>query len=131
VVLTPEWQDIEVTGNFPRTEDSAWKDWMKDFWLRMDVLDEKGAVFIKEVTLHQAEPMDEWAAWQSEGWDLHSVIADPQFENEAKDDYRLKKSSPAWRLGFKPIPMRSSGAGQALETIGLYRDEHRASWPVE
>ena len=121
-VLTQEWQDIEVTGNFPGPQDSAWKDWMKDFWLRMDVNSEKGAVILKEVSIREAEPMNEWAAWQSEGWDKDSIIADPLFENEAKDDYRLKKDSPAWKLGFERIP---------VEKIGLYQDERRATWPVE
>lgn len=33
----------------------------------------------------------------------------------------LAEDSPAWDIGFKPIP---------AERIGLYRDELRASWPV-
>ncbi|MDY0165491.1 MAG: hypothetical protein RBS80_03050 [Thermoguttaceae bacterium] len=35
---------------------------------------------------------------------------------------RLRDDSPAWALGFKPIP---------VEKIGLYEDAYRASWPVE
>ena len=41
------------------------------------------------------------AQWQAKGQDLHSQIANPQFENPNEDDYRLKKSSPAFALGFK------------------------------
>ena len=121
-VLTKEWQDIEVVGNFPSEKDSAWKDWMKSFWLRVDLQDEKGLVQIKEVTLREAAPMNEWQAWQSAGWDPHSLVADPLFENAAKDDYRLKKDSPAWKLGFKEIP---------IEKMGLYGHALRASWPVK
>jgi len=36
--------------------------------------------------------------------------------------FRLRPDSPAWKLGFQPIP---------LDRIGLYKDEFRASWPVE
>lgn len=49
------------------------------------------------------------------------VDQDPLFVNAAKGDYRLKPESPAFKLGFKPIPM---------EKIGLYKDAMRASWPV-
>jgi hypothetical protein len=46
---------------------------------------------------------------------------DPRFVNAEKLNFALEKDSPAWRLGFKAIP---------LEEIGLYRDPARASWPV-
>ncbi len=62
-----------------------------------------------------------WEQWQRRGFDTHSVIADPLFVNAAKDDYRLKSNSPAFKLGFKPIP---------VEKIGPYRDELRASWAI-
>jgi len=47
---------------------------------------------------------------------------DPRFVNAAKLDFRLKCRSPAWKLGFKPIPIKK---------MGLYRDKARASWPVK
>ena len=62
-----------------------------------------------------------WAEWQSHGMDVHSVIADPMFVDAAKDDYRLKPDSPAFKLGFKPIP---------VDKIGPYQDELRATWPI-
>lgn len=37
-------------------------------------------------------------------------------------DFALKPSSPAFRLGFQPLP---------LEKIGLYQSPERASWPVK
>ena len=45
---------------------------------------------------------------------------DPQFVDAARHNYALQKSSPAWDIGFEPIP---------FGTIGLYADELRASWP--
>jgi len=53
--------------------------------------------------------------------DVHSLVADPLFMDAAKDDYRLRPDSPAFRLGFKPIP---------VERIGPYAHELRASWPL-
>ncbi|MFP4056631.1 MAG: right-handed parallel beta-helix repeat-containing protein [Candidatus Brocadiia bacterium] len=49
------------------------------------------------------------------------VDADPQFVAPEKLDFRLKPTSPAFDLGFKPIP---------VDQIGLYEDPRRASWPV-
>ena len=48
------------------------------------------------------------------------VNEDPHFMDAAKQDFRLKPDSPAFKLGFKPIP---------VEQIGLYAHELRASWP--
>jgi hypothetical protein len=45
---------------------------------------------------------------------------DPLFVDAAHQDFRLKPDSPAFKLGFKPIP---------VEKIGLYKDELRATWP--
>ncbi|MBN1673508.1 MAG: right-handed parallel beta-helix repeat-containing protein [Kiritimatiellae bacterium] len=47
---------------------------------------------------------------------------DPLFVDAANMDFRLKRNSPAYRLGFKPIP---------FEKIGLVKHSNRASWPVE
>jgi hypothetical protein len=93
----------------PNPGETQWKEWMKTFWLRMDLRGDKGSILLKDVVFHEAEAMDEWASWQSEGWDKHSMIADPMFEDEAKDDYRLKKSSPAWNLSFERIPVEKIG----------------------
>jgi len=41
--------------------------------------------------------------------------------NADKDDYRLRKESPAFKLGFQPIPVAK---------IGPYKDATRASWPI-
>jgi hypothetical protein len=59
--------------------------------------------------------------WRKLGEDEHSIVADPGFQDPAHDDYRLRPGSPAFRLGFQPIP---------VEKIGPYRDEYRATWPI-
>jgi len=107
--LTGEWQEIEVVGTLPNHGESQWKDWMTRLWLRMDLPGDKGRVSIKDVTVREAEPMDQWASWQDDGWDRNSVIADPMFVDESKDDFSLKEGSPAWQLGFERIPVERIG----------------------
>ncbi len=53
--------------------------------------------------------MDDWLAWQSHGWDAHSVVADPLFVDWQHDDWRLKPQSPAFKLGFTATPMEKIG----------------------
>jgi hypothetical protein len=69
----------------------------------------------------QNDDGDEWKAWQKKGMDQESVVADPLFVAPEAGDYRLKPESPAFKLGFKPIPS---------EKIGPYKSEDRASWPI-
>lgn len=120
---TSEWQDIETTGRMLRENEAGWKPWMKTFWVRIDCLAPKGRVFIDDVRISEAAPLDEWTSWQAEGWDQHGIVADPMFIDPAHDDFRLRPESPALtKLGFTPLP---------IEKMGLYEDELRASWPVK
>lgn len=47
--------------------------------------------------------------WLARGFDKHSRVANPRFRNPAQDDYRLAADSPAFALGFKPIPVELIG----------------------
>lgn len=47
--------------------------------------------------------------------------SDPLFADPAKGDYRLRPESPAFKTGFKPLP---------VEKMGLYASPERAVWPV-
>jgi hypothetical protein len=49
------------------------------------------------------------------------VDEDPHFVAPGRRDFRLKPDSPAYALGFQPIP---------VEKIGLYRDEYRRFLPI-
>jgi hypothetical protein len=50
-----------------------------------------------------------FAEWQASGRDLDSLIADPQFEDAPRFDFRLKATSPALTLGFRPIDVQKAG----------------------
>ena len=50
------------------------------------------------------------------------VDEEPGFVETPPKSFQLRDDSPAYELGFKPIP---------IEKIGLYKDEERASWPVQ
>ena len=49
---------------------------------------------------------DEWRAQRStpQPMDQHSAVADPLFRDPAHGDYRLQAASPAFGLGWKPLP---------------------------
>ena len=49
------------------------------------------------------------------------VDEDPHFVDAENLDFRLRQDSPAFQIGFKPIP---------IDKIGLYEDADRASWPI-
>lgn len=116
---TQQWQEIEITGALPTLTSSAYKPWMKSFWLRLDIHGEKGKIHLKDLTINEAQPATDWQAWQTAGWDKNSLIADPHFVSPASDDFRLNPNSPALKtLKFQPIP---------VEKIGLYPSELRAS----
>jgi hypothetical protein len=47
--------------------------------------------------------------WQALGYDLHSVFADPLFQDPPNNDYRLRAESPALKLGFINFDAREAG----------------------
>ena len=102
VSVGTEWAQHELIARFPTQPPE-----MKSLYVRVRLPDGDGAVCVDDVELHAAEPLDEWAAWQSLGMDRHSLIADPLFVHADKDDYRLKPDSPAFKLGFQRIPVET------------------------
>lgn len=47
--------------------------------------------------------------WKKLGFDQHSLVADPLFVDAKQGDYGLHPDSPAFRLGFQPIPTDKIG----------------------
>ena len=113
LTATSEWKEVEATGRMLRVNEAGWKPWMTAFWLRIDCHEPKGQIFFDDIRITEAEPLDEWSAWQGAGWDKHSLVADPLFVDWKNDGFRLKPDSPAFKLGFKPIP---------VEEIGIRKD---------
>jgi hypothetical protein len=121
VKVGTEWKDYEFTVKVPASGEKGWHAQMKNACLRLEVREDAGALLADNVSVREVEMLDEWTSWQAQGMDCKSVIADPLFVNPDKDDYRLKPESPAFKLGFQPIP---------IEKIGPYASELRASWPI-
>ena len=116
------WKEEAFTFRVPAPGEKGYNPQMKAFKIRIDVRQSSGTVFVDDVRLVEVEPMSEWASWQNLGADKNSVVADPLFVNAAKDDYRLQPNSPAFKLGFKEIP---------VEKIGPYQSPQRAIWPIK
>ena len=115
-----EWSGYELVFRFPEPGAGGHAD-MKTTYARLRLPAGSGLAWADDVELREVTLLDEWTAWQALGMDRHSVVADPLFCDAAKDNYRLRKASPAFGLGFQPIP---------VEKIGCFRDAVRASWPL-
>ncbi|MDD4871767.1 MAG: right-handed parallel beta-helix repeat-containing protein [Kiritimatiellae bacterium] len=63
-----------------------------------------------------------FAEWQKTGRDRDSRIADPQFHDAKKRDFRLKSSSPAFAMRFNPIE---------TDKVGLYGKKKWISAPLK
>ena len=50
-----------------------------------------------------------WQEWQERDHDVHSLVADPLFAAPSEADFRLRATSPATKLGFRPMDL--SGVG--------------------
>jgi Right handed beta helix region len=70
-----------------------------------------------------------FAEWQRTGRDQDSRIADPQFYDPAHGDFRLKKTSPALAMGFRPIDARCAGLHGDAAWVNAPRRVQRAPLP--
>ena len=121
-----EWTEVERVLTVPKPGDANWHDDMKAFRITVGFKGETGSIFADDIKLEEVETLDDWTSWQSQGMDVHSVVADPLFVGgkerfEKATDFRLHPNSPALKLGFQPIP---------VDKIGPYQHELRASWPI-
>jgi hypothetical protein len=61
-----------------------------------------------------------WEEWRAMGHDTDSVVADPGFADLAAEDFSLAAESPAFSIGFEPLP---------LDLMGIQPSPVRANWP--
>ena len=54
-----------------------------------------------------------WTQWRRLGFDRHSIVADPGFENAGKRRFALKRNSPALKVGFQPFDLSCVGPRRA------------------
>ncbi len=57
--------------------------------------------------------------WQAHGVDRHSLVADPQFVDPARGDFRLRPGSPAGKLGIQSIDTSRVGLFGPEEWVNL------------
>ena len=65
--------------------------------------------FFSEGSLENTERISTLDEWRKNGYEKHSVTADPLFVDPANDDYRLRPESPALRLGFQQTDVARIG----------------------
>jgi len=121
VAVSPEWAEHELVFRLPAPGEAQYRGTMETFAARLVVPASVEALWLDDLSLTEVTPLDEWEAWQAAGMDRHSLVADPGFVDPARDDYRLRRDSPALKLGFRPIP---------VHRIGPYASPLRASWPI-
>lgn len=105
-----EWKKISHVVHVPKKGESGWKEGMDSFNISISNPSRDGVtLWVDDVQLEEVTPNTTLKFWQSLGFDRNSVVADPLFEDAKNGDYRLKKDSPAWKLGFQPIPLDEIG----------------------
>ncbi len=121
VSVGPKWQTFDLVFRLPQPGESGYHEQMKSVAARFDLNSPNRTLWIRKPSLQPAEMLDPWRSWQAIGQDRGSLVADPLFVDADRDDYRLRPESPAWKLGFQPIP---------VERIGPQPDLPRATWPI-
>ena len=109
VVVGKEWKDVEISATWPGEGTAGHQTNLASARLMLETAPTSGSVQIAEVRVTEAAPQSPWEQWQAAGWDKESTIGNPLFVDAAADDYRLKAESPAWALGFEPIPIEKIG----------------------
>jgi hypothetical protein len=102
-----EWREFEWTFVVPKPGDPNWHEQMHCFNVRFGWEGAEGQLEVADVRLHEAAPQSFWEAWQAQGADAHSVVADPVFEDA--QTFEISKQSPVWKLGFERIPFEQIG----------------------
>ena len=107
IEVDTEWSNREVVFTVPSPGTPGWNEQMALFSPRIGWRCDNGTLEVGALELHRVTPKSEMESLREKGADLHSVVADPLWENKAT--YSLKENSPAWKLGFQKIPFEKIG----------------------
>ncbi|MDO5580998.1 MAG: right-handed parallel beta-helix repeat-containing protein [Planctomycetia bacterium] len=111
-----------VPFHYPAEGEKEFDKRLGDIDIQFEFMSKTGYAEFGNLCLEEVKQVSEWESWQQEGADVHSIVADPLFVDPEHGDFHLQPNSPAFKLGFKPIP---------IDEIGPYQDEARVSWPIQ
>ncbi len=114
--------ECQIAFHYPAEGEEDYDERLGKLSIQFGFHSKTGTAEISDLVLEEVVPLSEWESWQQAGADVHSIVADPMFVDAEHDDFRLKPESPALKQGFEPIP---------LEKIGPYKDDTRATWPIQ
>ena len=122
VMTSKEGMLCETAFYLPKQGDPGYDARVEKLAIHFEFRSSQGWAEISDLKLEETEPASEWESWQIAGADAQSVVADPRFVDADHENFNLKPDSPAFKLGFEPIPQ---------EKIGLYAAPFRATWPIQ
>ncbi len=114
-------EEFKLSFHAPAPGEKDYDERIDKVTVQFQYMSKTGYVELSSLALHEAKMLEEWEAWQTDGADRHSVVADPMFLDPKNGDFRLKQESPAFKLGFQKIP---------FDKIGPYQDNARITWPI-
>lgn len=115
---------VQPGGTLPkRLEAMPYKQspWKEKYPELVNILEEEPGLPKGNVVRHNISFGGKWLDVESTAMPLikfenNFVDTDPHFVDAAKGDFRLRADSPAYKMGFKKLP---------IEKIGLFKDEYR------
>ena len=101
--------------------------WRNRYPKLVDILDEEPAAPKGNIVVRNISQGGKWDGIYDQARPYVTVEdnlieEDVHFVKEPPESFQLRDDSPAFKIGFKPIP---------VEKIGLYKDNLRASLPVQ
>ena len=81
---------------------------LQGHWTKMNIKMDKNCYWQIDGKPVEIQGMS-FSKWQKTGKDRHSIVANPQFADALKFDFKLKKSSPVFKLGFKEFDCNEAG----------------------
>jgi hypothetical protein len=101
--------------------------WAERYPSLVDILEDEPAAPKGNIVARNISVGGRWDGVQGQAkpyvhFEDNLIDRDPHFAGAPPESFQLSDDSPAYEIGFKPIP---------IEEIGLYEDGSRASWPVE